>query len=66
MAVDPGNAWALFRTYLDELAEYAANVTVAKWAGKLAGTDVFALSNAQAMLEPVRIDWGILGPYGVV
>lgn len=62
---NPGNSWAVFRAYLDALAEYAANVTIDKWVDKLAGTDVFALSNANVMLESVRIDWGVLGPYGV-
>jgi glyoxylase-like metal-dependent hydrolase (beta-lactamase superfamily II) len=62
---NPGNPWALFATYIDVLAEHVANVTTHRWKDRLAGTDVYALSNAHAMLEPVRIDWGILGPFGV-
>lgn len=62
---NPGNPWALFSTYIDVLAEHVANVTTQRWKDRLAGTDVYALSNAHAMLEPVRIDWGVLGPFGV-
>ena len=63
--IDPGNLWASFRTCLDTVANYVANVTVDKWSNRLAGTDVSALSNAEIMLESVRIDARILGPFGV-
>ena len=62
---NPGNSWAVFETYLDTLAGYCANVTTEKWTGKLAGADVFGLSNAHVMLESLRIDYDILGPFGV-
>ena len=63
--VDPGNLWTSFRTYLDTLANYIANVTVDKWSNRFFGIDVYDLSNAEIMLESVRIDAGILGPFGV-
>jgi hypothetical protein len=62
---DPGNTWALFRAYLDTLTGYAANKTTAKWTDRLAATEVWAFSNAGVMLESVRIDYGVLGPYAV-
>lgn len=62
---NPGNPWADFRVYLDALTAYAANVTTAKWADRLAGFDVWAVANADVMLESVRIDFGVLGPFGV-
>ncbi|KAK5714876.1 hypothetical protein LTR17_016986 [Elasticomyces elasticus] len=47
------------------LIGYAKNVTIEKWKGKLAGLDVYGLSNAAAMLEALLIDWGINGAFGV-
>lgn len=62
---NPGNPWAEFATYGDTLAEYVASAMIKRWKDRLAGTDVYALSHARAMLEPVMIDWGILGAFGV-
>lgn len=65
-SADPGNSWALFEEYIEDLvASYCANKTTAQWLGRLAGADVYGQSNAVAMVESLRIDFGILGPYGV-
>jgi hypothetical protein len=64
-SVDPNNPWALFDTYIDVLVDYVAKDLASRWADKLYGTDVYGKSHAETMLEAVRIDWGILGPFGV-
>jgi glyoxylase-like metal-dependent hydrolase (beta-lactamase superfamily II) len=64
-ASDPGNYWALFNAYLTDLSEYCAKKTVPKYIDALGGTDVYTFSNAYAMLESLRIDYDILGPFGV-
>ena len=64
-STNPNNPWALFDTYVDVLAEWVAKDVAMRWSSKLYGTDVYGLSHAEAMLSAVRIDWGILGPFGV-
>ncbi|KAK3644933.1 hypothetical protein LTR56_009320 [Elasticomyces elasticus] len=61
----PGNSWLVLDTINSILSSYANNVTNEKWKGKLAGLDVYGLSNAEAMLEALLIDWGINGAFGV-
>ncbi|WP_188302015.1 MBL fold metallo-hydrolase [Streptomyces sp. CBMA123] len=58
-----GNSWAIFKTYLDAVAAQAAAPVIAKYNGVLAAADVFTLDNAAAMVESLRIDAGILGPF---
>ncbi|MFJ2648480.1 MBL fold metallo-hydrolase [Streptomyces sp. NPDC087420] len=58
-----GNAWAIFRTYLDAVAEQAAAPVIAKYTGVLAAADVYTLDNAATLVESFRIDNGILGPF---
>ncbi|MFC5204758.1 MBL fold metallo-hydrolase [Streptomyces kaempferi] len=60
-----GNSWAIFKTFLDEVANTAATPVTAKYTGVLAAADVFTKDNAWALLESLRIDAGILGPFGV-
>ena len=62
---NPGNTWAQFRTYLDVAAEACANKTNEKWTGRLGGADVFGWSNAVKAIESLRIDYDVLGPFGV-
>jgi glyoxylase-like metal-dependent hydrolase (beta-lactamase superfamily II) len=45
-----GNAWAIFKAYLDAVASHAAEPVAA---------------NAFALLESHRIDSGLLGPFGI-
>ena len=66
LATNPGNSWAEFRTYLDVVDNYCANVTGETWDGVLAGVDVFGESNANVMVESLRIDYGVVGPFGAV
>jgi glyoxylase-like metal-dependent hydrolase (beta-lactamase superfamily II) len=60
-----GNAWAIFKSYLDAAAEQAAAPVVAKYSGQLAAADVFTTANAAAMVNSARIDAGVLGPFGI-
>lgn len=64
-AANPDNAWAMFAGYIDTLAQYCANVTTEKWLGKLGGADVYTYSHCNALVESIRIDYGVLGPFGV-
>ena len=62
-AKNPGNEWAAFEVYMEVTAGYCANITSDKWINRLAGSDVFQLSNAETMFESLRIDYGILGAF---
>ena len=43
------NAWLLFDTFLSAVAQRCADVTEAKWTGRLAGADVFTFDNCLKM-----------------
>jgi glyoxylase-like metal-dependent hydrolase (beta-lactamase superfamily II) len=60
-----GNAWAIFKSYLDAAAEQAAAPVIAKYTGRLAAADVFTTENAAALVNSTRIDAGLLGPFGI-
>jgi glyoxylase-like metal-dependent hydrolase (beta-lactamase superfamily II) len=60
-----GNSWAIFKTYLAAVAEQAAAPVTEKYLGVLAAADVFTVDNAAALLESLRIDSDVLGPFGV-
>jgi glyoxylase-like metal-dependent hydrolase (beta-lactamase superfamily II) len=62
--VDTGNAWAVFRAYLDAVAAETADELVPRWKDRLGGADVFTLPNAWAMAEALRLDFNSLGPFG--
>ncbi|KAL8941815.1 MAG: hypothetical protein Q9216_002015 [Gyalolechia sp. 2 TL-2023] len=65
-AANPRNSWAVFEVYLnDVITGWCANKTTEAWLDRLAGADVFTRSNAGIMVESVRIDFGILGPFDV-
>ena len=60
-----GNSWAIFKAYLDAASQQTADPVVAKYLGKLAGADVFTFDSAYVLFESLRIDAGVLGPFGV-
>ena len=62
--VDTGNAWAVFRAYLDAVAARTADELVPRWKDRLGGADIFTLPNAWAMAESLRLDLNSLGPFG--
>lgn len=49
--------------YLDAVAKQAADPVVAKYTGVLAAADVYTQDHAFTMVESLRIDKGILGPF---
>jgi hypothetical protein len=64
-AANPGSPWAIFKVYVDALADYCANVTNEKWLGKIGAADVYGFENALVMIESLRLDYDVLGPFGV-
>jgi hypothetical protein len=58
------NAWAIFKVYLDAASAQTAAPVTAKYLGKLAAADVFTFDNAFAVLQSLRVDGGVLGPFG--
>lgn len=64
-ANNPGNFWAMFRVYTDSVSDLCYNMTSKKWLGRLSGQDVYGFSHASTMVESLRIDWDILGPFAV-
>ena len=65
-AKNPGNQWAIYKTYLDTLSTICANNVSPKWVSRLAGADTLGFENAYKMIESLRIDYAELGPFGVV
>ena len=63
--LNPGSSWAQFKVYLDVTAQHCANLTNAKWVAKLGAADVFGFENAVKMIESLRIDYDVLGPFAV-
>jgi glyoxylase-like metal-dependent hydrolase (beta-lactamase superfamily II) len=63
--LNPGNYWAQFKIFSDIVAEYCANTTNEKWLGKLGGADVYGFENAYTMMNSLRLDWDLLGLFGV-
>jgi len=64
-SANPQNPWAVFKAYLDELARWCANETNARWVGTIAAVDTFGFENALTMVESLRLDYDVLGPFGV-
>ena len=50
------NAWNLFDTYLNTVADKVTGEVTPKWLGKLAAADVFTRSHAWEIVERLRID----------
>lgn len=50
------NAWLLFDTYLDTVAQTCAELTLAEWQGELGGADVNTFSHCLVVAESLRID----------
>jgi glyoxylase-like metal-dependent hydrolase (beta-lactamase superfamily II) len=64
-SVDDTNPWAIFRGYLDGVADQATDAVVPSWIGTLGGADVYTRANAYQLVESLRIDYGHLGPFGI-
>lgn len=59
------NPWVLFDAYLTATAERTAEDTLETWGDRLKGAEVFMESHAFTMVESLRIDYGVLGPFGL-
>lgn len=66
LAVNPNNAWGEFMLYYTRVAELCYNLTTPQWENKLAGQDVFGFSHAFKAVGDLRLEYDILGPFGVV
>ncbi|KAL8951869.1 MAG: hypothetical protein Q9222_002175 [Ikaeria aurantiellina] len=64
-AANPGNLWASFSVYDDAVAGWCGNKTTTAWLDRLAGADVYTVDNAVVMVNSLRIDYGLLEPFGV-
>ncbi|MGL4178494.1 MAG: MBL fold metallo-hydrolase [Dermatophilaceae bacterium] len=60
-----GNIWAVSDAYFDALATRAGTASARRWGAELGAADIFGADNAFAMAESLRIDRGILGPFGI-
>ncbi|KAJ7046449.1 hypothetical protein C8F04DRAFT_1064304 [Mycena alexandri] len=63
-ASNPGNYWAAFSVYIEATTSWCANKTNEKWEHRLAATDVYQYDNAAVVIQSLRVDYGILGPFG--
>jgi glyoxylase-like metal-dependent hydrolase (beta-lactamase superfamily II) len=50
------NVWAIFKTYLDTVAEQCANQMLPKWQHQLGGAQEFMFSHCWTMTESLRIE----------
>jgi glyoxylase-like metal-dependent hydrolase (beta-lactamase superfamily II) len=50
------NAWLLFDTYLDAVAQTCADLTEPNWVDRLGGVDVFTFDHCWVVAESLRID----------
>lgn len=50
------NAWLVFDTYLNGVAEKVTDEVLPRWVGRLAAADVFTRSHAWEVVERLRID----------
>ncbi|KAF7359837.1 Metallo-hydrolase/oxidoreductase [Mycena venus] len=65
IAANPGNTWAEFKAYLRVAAQTCADNTTSRWLGVLGAVDVFAFESAYRMIESLRVESDVLGPFGV-
>lgn len=61
----PTNLWEIFDGYLELTARTAAEPLFEPWEDELRGFDVFVEGHAATMVEALRIDFGVLGPFGL-
>lgn len=50
------NAWLLFDTYLDTVAQVCTDLTLPEWGNRLGNADVFTFDHCWVMAESLRID----------
>ncbi|KAH8896437.1 hypothetical protein GQ53DRAFT_852702 [Thozetella sp. PMI_491] len=63
-AANPDNPNAWIRTALVAFADYCGNKTNTKWQNILAGTDVWGAESAFRMVDSMRLEFDVQGPFG--
>ncbi|MCJ1475402.1 hypothetical protein MMC13_004064 [Lambiella insularis] len=66
IGANPGNPWAEFKLFFKDVVDICTEATNKMYVGKLAGMDVFGWEHAYKMVNSLRLDDGILGPFGVM
>jgi hypothetical protein len=51
---NPGNPWAITKSYLDTMTDRCTKQMTDKWKDRLGGLDIFLDSNCAAMLQSLR------------
>ncbi|KAF8196215.1 beta-lactamase-like protein [Mycena galopus ATCC 62051] len=65
VAANPENVWAEFKAYLRVATQTCADNTTSRWLGVLGAVDVFAFENAYNMVNALRVEYDVLGPFSV-
>ncbi|KAJ7854507.1 beta-lactamase-like protein [Mycena olivaceomarginata] len=65
VAANPNNSWAEFKAYFRVATQTCADNTTSRWLGVLGAADVFAFENAYRMVNALRVEYDVLGPFGV-
>ena len=55
--VAPQNVFAVYKVYLDAVAQACTDATVAVWKDRLGGADVFTFDNCWVTVESLRTDY---------
>ncbi|QYT06432.1 Lactamase_B domain-containing protein [Trichoderma simmonsii] len=65
LAANPNNPYAALSIVMNAFSNYCNEVTNKKWAKKLAGTDMYGWSHAYTIIDALRIEQDVKGPYAV-
>ena len=55
--VPPQNVFAIYKVYLDAVAQVCTDATLATWKDRLGGADTFTFDNCWVMVESLRTDY---------
>jgi hypothetical protein len=53
---NPGNPWAITKSYLDTMTDRCTKQMTDKWKDRLGGLGIFLDDNCAAMLQSLRVD----------
>lgn len=63
LAANPNNPYAALSIVMNSFSNYCNEVTNRKWANKLAATDMYGWSHAYTIIDALRIEFDVPGPY---
>lgn len=63
--VGTADSYTFFMAFEKSLVDTAAETVREKWDGRLGGVDVFVESHCSAMIASLRVEYGVLGPFGL-